>query len=549
MKKLNLITLTLVTAGLLFFAFSCQKSYPVKAKRVILLGIDAFSTDGLQTAETPNLDRLIREGALSLKARGVMPTVSAPNWGSMLLGAGPEQHGITKNGWKTDYHTIEPTVADSQGFFPSVFEVLKKNRPNLKIAAFFDWAALGDLFNNKYADKIEITKDFRDTYRKAIPYIISEKPDFTFIYVGHVDEVGHAEGHGTPEYYQSVTEVDAQIGKLISALEKAGMYDETHFIVISDHGGVGRGHGGESMAEIQVPWIIRGPGVIKNRLIEQPMNTFDTAPTIAFLFNVPQPDCWIGRPVFGAFERMRQSAMNKKFYVPKPVSAVKSGIYTKPKELNFSVRMKDAEIHYTLDGTQPQKSSPLFKKPIKLEKSQIIKAAAFKDDCKSETVTVDFNLVQKVSGVRLKNQPSPKYPAQGALSLVDGRLGNSDYQNPAWLGFEQDDLNALIDLGKIKQIDNVTIRFLKNEGSWIFLPTEVRLAASKDGRNFKLVTKLNREQIEQSPGRAIKRVKLNAKGIKTRYLKIFAGNIGVCPPNHPGAGGKAWLFTDEILIE
>ena len=36
---------------------------------------------------------------ISIHARGVIPTVSSPNWASMIMGAGPEQHGITSNDW------------------------------------------------------------------------------------------------------------------------------------------------------------------------------------------------------------------------------------------------------------------------------------------------------------------------------------------------------------------------------------------------------------------------------------------------------------------
>jgi len=35
--------------------------------------------------------------------------------------------------------------------------------------------------------------------------------------------------------------------------------------------------------------------------------------------------------------------------------------------------------------------------------------------------------------------------------------------------------------------------------------------------------------------------------LRGRYLKIIAQNIGVCPEWHPGAGGKAWVFVDEIV--
>ncbi len=541
---------------ILFFLFcglllssACMRSHPIKAKRVILIGIDALSTDGLQVAKTPNLDQLIREGALSLKARGVMPTVSAPNWGSMLLGAGPEQHGITKNGWKTDFHTIEPTVADSLGYFPSIFEILKKQRPNLKIAAFYDWPALGDLFNHRWLDSIVVTSGFKDTYQKAIPYIINEKPDFAFIYVGHVDEVGHHDGHGSPEYYQSITDVDAQIGQLIAALKQAGMYQETHFIVVSDHGGVGHGHGGESMAEIQVPWIIRGPGIISDRLLESPINTFDTAPTIAYLFNVQQPECWIGRPVLAAFRQLPFSAINRRRYVPKPKASLQSGLYTESQTLTLQCKDSEAVIRYTLDGREPQNDASLYEAPIRLDKSMVVKTASFKEEDRSEIVTVDLKLVKAVKQLKLKYRPSAKYPAKGPYSLVDHQLASTDYTHPAWLGFEKDDLDCLIDLGKVKAVKNIRLRFLKNEDSWIFLPQHIELKAGRRKNHWAIQLSKTAEQIQMSPGRDVHTVTFELNGQSVQFINLKAKNMGYCPEGHPGAGGKAWLFIDEILIE
>jgi len=34
-----------------------------------------------------------------------------------------------------------------------------------------------------------------------------------------------------------------------------------------------------------------------------------------------------------------------------------------------------------------------------------------------------------------------------------------------------------------------------------------------------------------------------------RYIKVTAKNRGTCPPWHPGAGEKAWIFIDEVTIE
>ena len=34
-----------------------------------------------------------------------------------------------------------------------------------------------------------------------------------------------------------------------------------------------------------------------------------------------------------------------------------------------------------------------------------------------------------------------------------------------------------------------------------------------------------------------------------RYIRVTAPNYGNCPEWHLGAGGKSWLFADEILIK
>jgi arylsulfatase A-like enzyme len=71
-------------------------------------------------------------------------------------------------------------------------------------------------------------------------------------------------------------------------------------LVTSDHGGNKHGHGKNSLAEIQIPWILAGPGVAPTE-IAVPVNIFDTALTVAWIFHLDPSQCWIGRPVLTAF--------------------------------------------------------------------------------------------------------------------------------------------------------------------------------------------------------------------------------------------------------
>ncbi len=111
MKKLNQHILTVTCIALaLFLSSGCKTAWKVPlAHRVLLIGIDGIGADSFQITATPYLMQLVREGALSIKARSVMPTVSTPSWGSILTGAGPEQHGMTSNDWRLDNYTIVPT--------------------------------------------------------------------------------------------------------------------------------------------------------------------------------------------------------------------------------------------------------------------------------------------------------------------------------------------------------------------------------------------------------------------------------------------------------
>ena len=166
---------------------------------------------------------------------------------------------------------------------------------------FHDWNDYGRLFERKMVDMIEDGDGPTNTIRSAVAFIKARKPAFTFIHLDHVDHAGHEIGHGTPEYYASVGVADKLIGEVIAAIQEAGMKQDTLLLVTSDHGGKGKGHGGATMGEIEIPWIIAGPGIRAGHEIKSPVNTYDTAATIAYAFRLKQPAAWIASPVREAF--------------------------------------------------------------------------------------------------------------------------------------------------------------------------------------------------------------------------------------------------------
>lgn len=77
-------------------------------------------------------------------------------------------------------------------------------------------------------------------------------------------------------------------------MKRDGLYEDTHFMFLTDHGGIEYGHGGVSTNEMIVPWGITGPGIRKGFKITEPNNTVNTAATILRLFNVDKPLSWTG---------------------------------------------------------------------------------------------------------------------------------------------------------------------------------------------------------------------------------------------------------------
>ncbi|MDD8026644.1 MAG: discoidin domain-containing protein, partial [Acidobacteriota bacterium] len=150
----------------------------------------------------------------------------------------------------------------------------------------------------------------------------------------------------------------------------------------------------------------------------------------------------------------------------------------------------------------------------------------------------------------LKSAFKPRYSAGGPLGLVDGLRGGKSHTDGRWQGFEGDDLDAVIDLGAARTISAVTVGFLQNASSWAFFPRSVEVALSADGKIFTpLPAATGFEASDREGGVLLRDVKIDAGGAQARYVRVTAKSIGNCPDWHSAAGGKAWLFADEIIVE
>lgn len=293
----------------LFTLGSCTESnttptnQPWKAEHVIFIGLDGWGSYSVEKADMPNVKQLMSEGSYTLQKRSVLPSSSAVNWASMFMGAGPELHGYTT--WGSQTPDLPSRELNQNGTFPNIFQLIRDLAPDAVMGMMSEWEGIkyiaDTLALNQYtnASTDNGNLDLRDM---GVNYIKEHKPTFAGIIFDSPDDVGHGAGHDTPEYYEKLTELDGYVGEFIQATKDAGIYDNTIFIVTSDHGGIDKGHGGKTMMEMETPFIIAGKGIKAGGEFRESMMQFDVAPTIAEIFNLEGPQVWIGRSMSQVFQ-------------------------------------------------------------------------------------------------------------------------------------------------------------------------------------------------------------------------------------------------------
>lgn len=246
---------------------------------VVFIGIDGMGKFNSQT-DTPNMDRIFRDGAVSWSALSMDPTISAENWASMLIGVNPVVHGRTNSILDSREYTDKKN--------PTVFSRIRKTYPDSLLMSYCKW----DLINKGIVEhgigvETETGKDDAEVAEKVVK-AISRKPDFMFVHFDDVDSAGHEFCFGESEYLEKITEADGYVGRIYDACVAAGIADDMLFIVTADHGGIRKGHGGYADTEKYVFLGICGKGIEKSSIGYS--RTKDMAAIVLHAFGIKVPE-------------------------------------------------------------------------------------------------------------------------------------------------------------------------------------------------------------------------------------------------------------------
>ena len=219
--------------------------------------------------------------------------------------------------------------------------------------------------------------------------------------------------------------------------------------------------------------------------------------------------------------------------------------------VHLTMDFSGIRIRYTLDGTDPDSTSPLYTDALIIRESGTVKAIAEKEGwTASPAAELDFvKVANETPDLTLRHEPSPTYAGSGSLTLVDFQKGEQNFRDGKWLGFEAQDLIGVIDLGKKTAIKRVTVSCLEDVGAWIMYPIGMEISVSSDGKNFRKVASKKYAKTKEITAPSRKHFTVSFDSQTTRYVRVQTHNVTKLPAWHPGAGGKAWLFVDEVMVE
>ena len=230
--------------------------------------------------------------------------------------------------------------------------------------------------------------------------------------------------------------------------------------------------------------------------------------------------------------------------VTTPIIVVDKYVFYDKLEIAITHPDENAKIIYTLNGGEKID----YTGPFVINKTTDVRAIAMVDGKVSMVAEGSFKKIDAGRKIKIQNPYSTQYDGGGDIALIDLQRGNDNFRVGMWQGYYGVDVDVTVDLGEVTNLTRLAGSFLQDQDSWIFMPEQVEFFISTDGKNFKSVGVVENEIAQDAEDAVIQELDIN-KRMTARYVRMVAKNIGSCPAWHVGAGEKAWIFCDEVVIE
>ena len=234
-----------------------------------------------------------------------------------------------------------------------------------------------------------------------------------------------------------------------------------------------------------------------------------------------------------------------------PIIVNEEQIISTPVKLQLKHYINGVVIRYTTDGTEPDSiKSKLYDNNAVIANATQIKTKAFKAGWISSDVAVRyfFKSTYLPDSVQLITPPDPKYSKGGGKLLHDLDKGDLNAGSGKWLGYRNNQMEALLLFNQPVKVNRVALSTMKNIGPYIMPPALVEVWGGNDPMKLKLLGRIKPVQpLKDEPGEVIP-YEVTFKETSLRYIKVIAVPVAKLPAWHPGKGDKGWVFVDEVLV-
>ena len=290
-----------------------QSDNDTTTPKALYIIVDGISTDVLESTPTPTIDAISANGGFNSATTGgkkngysQSPTASAIGYNNVLTGTWANKHNVYTNG----------ITAPNYNYY-SLYRLIHEQSPDLTTALFSSWTdnrtkLIGEGLEEAGGVPIDFIRDGYDLDLEEFPQdsgwvqkvdtkvameaaevILSEGPDFSWVYLWYTDDTGHIYGEDE-RHRTSIMYADSLVGIIYDAvLQRQQQLNEDWLVAVTtDHGrGLpnGYGHGGQSEREREV-WFAVQSTELNPHFNSAHLKHVDLYPTIAKHLNISIPD-------------------------------------------------------------------------------------------------------------------------------------------------------------------------------------------------------------------------------------------------------------------
>jgi predicted AlkP superfamily pyrophosphatase or phosphodiesterase len=230
----------------LLFALLFAAALWAQRPTVILVSIDGFRADYLDTLPVPVLRAIAASGVRAEAMTPVFPSKTFPNHYSIATGLYTEHHGIVGNTFydpefKATFRIRDQKELENPRWWGGEPIWVTAERQGVKCGTIY-WPGSTVAIKGvrpSYWEPYIIPQSYAARVNEALGWLdlpADKRPSLVTLYFESVDAMGHRYGPGSPEVADAAAKVDAALARLREGLKKRGLEDSTDLIVVSDHG-------------------------------------------------------------------------------------------------------------------------------------------------------------------------------------------------------------------------------------------------------------------------------------------------------------------------